>query len=139
MKKNKKAILFTAITIIWIAFIFYNSFMNGSQSTAESNFVYEIINKILGEGNISAQFVRKAAHFTEYFILGILLLKTVWEYKHLIMRVITTPLFFGLFTAVCDETIQLFSEGRSSQVSDILIDFSGVVVGLIITGLIVKK
>lgn len=137
--KNKKAIIFTFITILWTGFIFFNSFMNGTASTKESNFVLEIVYKILGEGSISPALLRKAAHFTEYFILGTLLLKTVWEYKHMIFKVITVPLFFGLFTAVCDETIQLFSEGRSGQVSDILIDFSGVVAGIIITGLIVKK
>ena len=32
----------------------------------------------------------------------------------------------GLLTALTDETIQLFVPGRSGQVTDIWIDFSGV-------------
>ena len=46
----------------------------------------------------------------------------------------------GLLTALTDETIQLFVPGRSSQVTDVWIDFSGVmtglIVGLILLGLI---
>ena len=38
-------------------------------------------------------------------------------------------LFVGLFTAVIDEFIQLFFEGRSAEITDVLIDFSGVVTG----------
>ena len=46
----------------------------------------------------------------------------------------------SLLTALTDETIQLFVPGRSGQVTDVWIDFSGVltglVVGLILLGLI---
>ena len=35
-------------------------------------------------------------------------------------------LLAGLLCALCDETIQLFVVGRSSQVSDIWVDFSGI-------------
>lgn len=136
--KNNSKIIFTIITVLWICFIFYNSIANGDVSTEQSNFVRDVF-KTVGFGDVSTHFVRKMAHFIEYFVLGALLVKTVWEYKHYILRVITVPLFFGLFTAVCDETIQLFSAGRSGQVIDILLDFSGVLVGMLITGLILKK
>ena len=137
--KNKKAVIFTFITLLWVAFIFFNSLMNGAASEKESGFVLEFIRNLLGEDSISGTLVRKAAHFTEYFILGLLLTKTLWEYKQKIWSYITVPLFFGLFTAVCDESIQLFSAGRSGQVSDILLDFSGMVTGLIIMSLISRK
>ena len=38
----------------------------------------------------------------------------------------------GLLTALTDETIQLFVPGRSGQVTDIWIDFSGVMTGLLV-------
>jgi len=41
-------------------------------------------------------------------------------------------LFAGLAVAIVDETIQIFS-ARGSQVSDVLLDFSGVVAGVVIT------
>ena len=39
----------------------------------------------------------------------------------------------ALFVAFVDETIQLFVEGRSGQVSDIWIDIAGAALGIIIT------
>ncbi|MGN0460400.1 MAG: VanZ family protein [Ruminococcus sp.] len=38
---------------------------------------------------------------------------------------------------MCDEAIQLNVSGRSGQVSDILLDFSGCLFGLIITTLVI--
>lgn len=38
--------------------------------------------------------------------------------------------FAGLMTALTDETIQLFSAGRSSQVTDVWIDFAGCLAGI---------
>ena len=39
-------------------------------------------------------------------------------------------------TALTDETIQLFSLGRSSQVTDVWIDFAGVVTGTLLAFLV---
>ena len=36
----------------------------------------------------------------------------------------------GLLTALCDETIQLFYAGRGSSVTDVWIDFAGVLTGM---------
>ncbi|MDD5833249.1 MAG: VanZ family protein [Clostridiales bacterium] len=40
-----------------------------------------------------------------------------------------SSVFFGLLTALTDETIQLFVEGRSGQITDVWIDFAGVCFG----------
>ena len=39
----------------------------------------------------------------------------------------------GLSCAFCDETIQLFVDGRSGQVDDVWLDLCGVVCGLVLT------
>ena len=44
---------------------------------------------------------------------------------------VSWPVLGGLLTALTDETIQLFVPGRSGQVTDIWIDFSGVMTGLL--------
>ncbi len=41
-------------------------------------------------------------------------------------------MFCGLATAVCDETIQLNVEGRAGMITDVLLDFSGVIFGTLI-------
>ena len=47
---------------------------------------------------------------------------------------ITIPI--GVLVAVCDELIQLSSEGRSCEVRDVLIDSSGILLGASIVMLI---
>ncbi|MDU2965720.1 MAG: VanZ family protein, partial [Veillonella sp.] len=42
----------------------------------------------------------------------------------------------GMLIACLDEFIQLFSPGRSSQFSDILIDTVGVVIGILVVKLV---
>lgn len=75
--------------------------------------------------------IRKTAHFAEFFLLGIITsafrVFTKTPYKN-----IFTILFMGLATAVSDETVQIFVDGRGSQVSDVLLDFSGVLAGTLI-------
>jgi len=116
--------------------------MPGDISSLESGFVFNIINlvsKLFGiNSSITEYFVRKMAHFTEYAILGILLISTKLSYLPYITTDIFIVLFFGLLVPVTDETIQLFIEGRSGQVTDILIDFSGVISGIIVSIILYK-
>ena len=50
-------------------------------------------------------------------------------YTRRILSHISWPLFFGLLAGVLDEGIQMFADGRGSDVRDVVIDFSGVVFG----------
>ena len=61
--------------------------------------------------------VRKAAHFTEYAVLGILYLLAARS-RGAIRDRMTLPLFWGLLTPVADESLQLLVEGRSGQLTD---------------------
>ena len=77
--------------------------------------------------------VRKSAHFTEYLILGVLL---ALEFVNIVkgwFRRFVEPWMLALFTAFIDETIQLFVEGRSGQVTDIWVDVAGAALGILIT------
>ena len=72
--------------------------------------------------------LRKCAHFTEYFVLGVLmvltLIQTVFQYK--------VPAGIGacVLVAAVDETIQRFVPGRSGQVTDVMLDSVGAAVGI---------
>ena len=84
--------------------------------------------------------VRKLAHFCEYMLEGFLLMLCMRVYTRQYVWHISVPMLGGVLTALTDETIQLFVPGRSGQVTDVWIDFSGVmtglIVGLILLGLI---
>lgn len=137
MKKTLKwKIISLSLTIVTIAFIFFQSTRSANVSSEISHGALQLIEQIcenIGLKNVmSHHFIRKAAHFSEYFVLGILLTATTRAFFINWRSHLFQPLFFGLLTAVVDETIQLFAEGRASQVTDVLLDFSGIVTGILL-------
>jgi len=81
---------------------------------------------------LTEHFVRKLAHFCEYTLEGFLLMLCLRVYTRRFIRHVSWPILFGLLTALTDETIQIFSQGRSSLVTDIWLDFAGVMFGLLV-------
>ena len=132
-------ILFTGCLIYSIWFIFQNSLQIAQASSERSQQVQEILNALaakVGLGPFSLHTVRKMAHFAEFSVLGFWFMLCLRVYTRHFVRHVSWPLFFGLLTAVIDETIQLYVPGRSSSVKDVLLDFSGVLTGLFIALLI---
>ena len=70
-------------------------------------------------------YIRKTAHFTEYFVQALLLCNAFQADRTDRKNSHSCILLLSLMTAVLDEYIQLFSPGRSGQVTDIMLDFSG--------------
>ena len=135
LKENRKLRWLTVISIVWIVVIFSFSLQSGDESGAlSSGIVAWIVGLFFPEDFTHIELVhflvRKAAHFTEYFILGVLLSLTVREAKW--RRAILAPWLMGTVVACCDETIQLFSEGRAGQITDVMLDTSGVFTGCMI-------
>lgn len=134
MEKRKLNIIHL---IVWgvialgiLVFIFSNSLKDGPESMKQSNVIVEIVEAIvdpnheLEEGLVSTV-VRKAAHFTEFFMLGLSLRMMFIYVTRLTKKEIwVLPFFLCLLSAVTDEFIQSFT-GRTSAVGDVLIDFSG--------------
>lgn len=107
-------------------------------SSSQSNFIVNIICNIFTTFNrdIVSVIVRKFAHFTEYFILGILSINMINSYgKRWYVAVIICVLY-----AISDEMHQLFVSGRSCQITDILIDSLGSTCGILLLNKIkIKK
>ena len=76
-------------------------------------------------------YIRKAAHFSEYALLGMLTFLNACQYfsKTKTRFLITLP--FCLLYASADEFHQLFVPGRSGKVIDVLIDSSGALLGVL--------
>ena len=90
---------------------------------------------------LTEHLVRKAAHFTEYAGLGFLLAMNTGA--GIVPVFSLTRIAKANFTAAfclpfIDETIQLFVEGRSGQISDVWLDMAGIYMGIMITGWLVK-
>jgi VanZ family protein len=113
--------------------------MDGEVSATESGGLLNLVKAIFDflplTEDLTEHILRKLAHFTEFACLGFLLgadtLLFVKNGSDKIKHKIYLPAFGGLLAAQVDETIQLFVPGRSSQVKDVWIDFSGVVIGVI--------
>ena len=132
-------VIFTAALIACIWFIFSNSMAVATVSTGSSGRVLawmRIILRRLGHpglaDRLTMHIVRKLAHFCEYLLEGFLLMLCLRVYTRHFFKHVSWPMLGGLLTALTDETIQLFVPGRSGQVTDIWIDFSGVMTGLLV-------
>lgn len=134
--------IFTAITILFVLFIFHNSIFPGPQSSAQSQYVMNLLNHMLAALRspitLSERFVRKAGHFTEYFVLGILVLITVRSHRKPVRESAFAGMFFLLLVPVIDEFIQLFTPQRGSSVLDVLLDFCGGMTGMVLCWLICR-
>lgn len=123
-------------TILFLLFIFGNSLQDGAASGSRSAKAVEWIQSCFDLLRIpilvSELVIRKLAHFSEYFALGLLLGMTIRAITSNWWARIFTPLFFGLLIPVLDEGLQLLIPQRSGEVRDVLIDFSGVLLGILI-------
>ncbi|WP_419195450.1 VanZ family protein [Clostridium tyrobutyricum] len=77
-------------------------------------------------------FIRKNAHAFEYFVLAILVAIAMFAFHLKGRRAIVYIMFICLLYAVTDEFHQAFVPGRTSLVSDVIIDFSGSIIGIIV-------
>lgn len=129
------------VLIIYILFVFSNSLTPADLSSEKSGFVLELAHRLLTFAGFSTVWltehvVRKCAHFGEYTVLGILLYQSMRRiyigntYRYAFHA---AGIFFIPFV---DETLQLFTEGRSGQISDVWLDMSGVIFGTVICTLI---
>ena len=157
MKLSKKYLFFMILSIILAVaingYIIMHSCLDAAESTKASSQVVEVVEEVVNtvrpdtitaENHDSfATFIRKAfGHFGLFAVSGILsslalyLSLSPYEWsKHYINVVFS--LAFGLMMGIITETIQLAVPGRSGQVTDVLIDFSGYLLGTLILGLII--
>ena len=85
---------------------------------------------------VGQHYIRKTAHFTEYFLLAVSVAFPLYVYG---VRGISLMFFAGLFCvgfACLDEYHQSFVAGRSPQRMDVLIDSTGIFIGIIITRIV---
>ena len=119
----KRWILYIVLCLI-VFFIWDNSLQNGGTSDGFSlifaKWIAPIANKLGFYGNI--------AHLTEFTILGGVLYVVLRRYIE--YGTVVKTIGVGIVIASLDEFIQLFSLGRSSQLSDVLIDTVGIIIGI---------
>ena len=139
MKKIIKTLLFVS----WLILIYLLSAETGDQSGSLSDGILLSIAKLLKISDTKAFvdtfgfFIRKLAHFSEYFILYILTYECFKEYN--CPKLIVVSILFCVLYASFDEFHQLFVDGRCGQLSDVMIDSSGSIVSCFLWRLVCEK
>ena len=131
----KYRVITTILLILWMILIFMFSNQNATASKKVSDMVAKntitTVGKVTGKKYTekdkknfiydSRVVIRKTAHFTLYFILGILVYFTFRSYG-ISNKIFIYSILFCLLYAISDEIHQLFSSGRSFKIMDIFID-----------------
>lgn len=131
------------LTIGWMVLIFSLSEKGGEDSAEASGSFTKAVQRIFfreWESLTTAEFeehmsalhflVRKAAHFTEFFVLGILLASVFYSFGLKMSVICVAAVLTGVLYAVSDELHQLFVSGRTMALFDILVDTAGIIFGV---------
>lgn len=134
MEHKRQFWIFAALSLLWAGIIFWQSSMPAAQSDAESLGALGWVQRLLPF--MTNHLLRKAAHVTEFAILGGLLAAAADALRR---KAFLAPYLLGLLWALGDETHQLYVPGRSGALTDVWVDFIGVVVGATVVWLCHRK
>lgn len=140
-RKRKRVCL--VLALCWMAVIFIFSARNADLSSQDSMsigiFFGRLIMPSFSDMDTQMQIsfadqvdhpIRKLAHVTEYAILGFLLTGSYADCGKKRRKAWLAPAVTGSLYAVSDELHQMFVPGRSCEIRDMLIDSSGVILGV---------
>ncbi len=121
--------------VVCTLLIWSNSLRNADQSGAQSAALFALLQPYLApfglDGTLGHALLRKAAHMTEFAVLGLL-----WSGElsraggRITLKRAALRWQTCVITALADESIQLFVPGRSGQVRDVWIDGAGALAGV---------
>lgn len=134
------------LALVWMCVIFAFSAQTKEESSAVSEslsyrmvsstghfFHWNLDEEQMREiANTIEYFVRKGAHMTEFAILSILLFVWLGLWEMALFRRSAAAFLTTAVYAASDEFHQLFVAGRSGRISDVLIDSSGALLGVIV-------
>ena len=137
-------VILLILCVLWASFIFSNSLKDATASDSQSAGVTEKVNEVAQAVGIDREIthseVRSMAHFSEFAILALLVSATVsvgiypyFKEKLLYsMLILSASLPLCLILAIIDELLQKLSEGRASQLTDVVLDTLGALCGALL-------
>ncbi len=149
-EKTRKTTIYRVVTMLfllgWMAVIFWFSDQPAQESSEMSGSVsyrfVEACSNLFGLGfseDTTEAYaaaiehpVRKAAHMTEYAILGWMFLAVLCGYTPYRRKTVLFALAATAAYAATDEIHQLFIEGRAGKFSDVCIDTLGALIGFVL-------
>ena len=137
---KKKNIIPWLPVLLWMILIFCMSHQPAVVSDGLSTgitqkfmaFIAKVFSNTALDTDQINHYVRKSAHFMEYLILGVLVINALRKSSVTGGKVITVALLICILYASSDEFHQLFVLGRAARVTDVLIDSSGALTGILL-------
>ena len=147
---STRSFIFTILAMAWMIVIFSFSAKTADESSAESNAVGMLLGQLVvpdfeewtdAEQQEFAENwdypIRKAAHMSEYALLGALLVGAcIYMVKKYKLNAIVA---FGISVlyAVSDEVHQHFVPGRACKITDVGFDSAGAIIGVLVGTLVI--
>lgn len=139
---NKKIIFIRASLIIliaiWAIIVFNFSSQNGNESSGLSRKVVKVFIEDEQVVDLVEPYARKAAHFSEYALGGLLFILLFSTYKWTDRKKMTVSIIFGIWYATLDEIHQLMVANRHGSIFDVYLDTLGFTTGVCIMLLLIK-
>lgn len=138
-KKNVMIrIILLLLIVIWAYIVFNFSSQDGGESSGLSRKVVEFFIKDKEVVDIVEPYARKAAHFSEYALGGILFISLFSTFEWSERRKITISILLGIWYAITDEVHQLMVPARNGSIFDVYIDSLGFTTGIFFMLLFMK-
>lgn len=148
MKTNIIRIILIILLLMTFSIIFGFSSQDGEESKGLSRKITELITQNNEKiQSLSSQekeevldrieaVIRKIAHFSIYTIIGVLLMALMCMFNIVDKARVGITLVLGIIYAATDEFHQVFVQGRTALITDVVIDTMGVILGILLVLLI---
>ena len=153
VKKTLRFLLKPLSFVPALCMIYFILYMSSQEGAASSSMSYEVsktlvlaYNKILSKGYPNEilneliyqihPFIRKTAHFTEFFALAVTIAFPLYVYKIRGIFLIILGELLCVGVAFLDEYSQSFVIGRSPSYRDVMIDSTGAFCGILVALLV---
>jgi VanZ family protein len=135
--KNKSVVISWFFVGLWMILIFYFSSQVSETSGGLSQEIAKTIKNIMESSSTETvidlkqlnHLLRKLAHFSVYFILGILVFNAMSRSGK---KKISWMILMCVLYAISDEIHQSFVPGRGPSIIDVFIDSTGAITGIIL-------
>lgn len=137
-KKNLSDIIPWILLILWMGIIFYFSSQVATTSDHLSKGIVRRITEFISRGNRQLSYheletydniIRKLAHFTIYFVMGLFCSNALYHLRVKKNYWILISIVICILFAISDEFHQAFVPGRGPRIFDIIVDTSGAFLG----------
>lgn len=152
-KSLVKKIIYGLLIVLWLGLIFYFSHQEAEKSEKVTAGVASDIVETVESGDAASPAkeehwdkvgeiftpLRKCAQVFEFFVLGLLVINFVKEFKFSFKEIIIISLIACLLFGVGDEFHQSFIAGRAGTLKDVAIDFVSSTAAILIFAFIKNK